>query len=57
MSQLITGALPTERVPDKAVEYAVLIPDNHPPGAEEQLPLLLYLHGGGGSREQLIAEH
>ena len=57
MSQLITGALPTESVPDKAVEYAVLIPDNHPPGAEEPLPLLLYLHGGGGSREQLIAEH
>lgn len=57
MSKLITGSLATERVPAKAVDYAVLLPDGHDPASSEPLPLLLYLHGAGGSRDQLVGEH
>ena len=55
-SRLETGALATELVPAGSVEYAVIVPVGHDAGSEP-LPLLLQLHGGGGSRQQLIEEH
>ncbi len=59
MSRLIKGSLPTELVPDKSVDYAVVVPAGHEPGASSTttVPFLLHLHGAGGSCEQLVAEH
>ena len=39
-----------------SVEYAAIVPIGHDAGSDP-LPLLLQLHGGGGSRQQLIDEH
>ena len=46
----------TELVPAGSVEYAVIVPAGHDAGSVT-LPLLLQLHGGGGSCQQLIDEH
>ncbi len=55
-SRLEIGALTTELVPAGSVEYAVIVPAGHDAGSDT-LPLLLQLHGGGGSCQQLIDEH
>ena len=55
-SRLRTGALKTELVPAGSVEYAAIVPAGHDAGTDT-LPLLLHLHGRGGSRQQLIDEH
>jgi len=47
-STLLEADLKSDFVPSP-VQYAVLLPESAPPG----LPLLLFLHGGGGSREFL----
>src|SRR5262245_28208395 len=44
------------KVMSKPVEYAVLLPDGYE-SAKEPLPLLLWLHGGGGSKENLKQRH
>ena len=49
-AQFIEADFRTDLVP-RPVPYAVLAPDGYKDGP--QLPLLLYLHGGGGSRAAL----
>lgn len=49
-AQLLEGALESELVPSP-VEYYALVPENAEQG--EALPLVLNLHGGGGSRDVL----
>jgi S-formylglutathione hydrolase len=49
-SQLIDGAVDSKLVPG-SVEYAVLLPDGYE--GRKELPLLLFLHGGGGDRKFL----
>src|ERR1700676_1512073 len=49
-SDLIEPDFKTSLVP-RPVPYAVLLPDGYKDGAP--LPLLLYLHGGGGDRMAL----
>src|SRR5262249_42390548 len=43
-------------VMSKPVEYTVLLPDGYE-SVREPLPLLLWLHGGGGSKENLKQRH
>ena len=50
-SQLIESKLETSLVPGP-VEYAVLLPDGHD-REQTPMPLLLFLHGGGGNRSFL----
>jgi S-formylglutathione hydrolase len=50
-SKLVEALLDTRLVPSP-LEYAVLLPDGYEQ-AREALPLLLLLHGGGGSRQYL----
>ena len=50
-AQLLDGKLETKLVPSP-VEYAVLLPENYET-AKEPLPLLLFLHGGGGDKSFL----
>lgn len=50
-SQLLDAKLETPLVPSP-VEFAVLLPDGYDT-AKEPLPLLLFLHGGGGSKKYL----
>lgn len=50
-SQLLDAKLDTRLVPSP-VEYAVLLPDGYET-AKEPLPLLLFLHGGGGDKSFL----
>jgi S-formylglutathione hydrolase len=50
-SQLLDARLETKLVPSP-VEYAVLLPDIYA-AAKEPLPLLLFLHGGGGDKSFL----
>lgn len=50
-SQLLDAKLETKLVPGP-VEYAVLLPDGYE-AAKEPLPLLLFLHGGGGDKSFL----
>ena len=50
-SQLVEGKIDTKLVPSP-VEYNVLLPDGYD-AIKEPLPLLLYLHGGGGDRSFL----
>jgi S-formylglutathione hydrolase len=50
-SQLLDGKLETKLVP-APLEYAVLLPDGYE-AAKEPLPLLLFLHGGGGDKSFL----
>lgn len=50
-SQLLDARLETKLVPSP-VEYAVLLPDGYAV-AKEPLPLLLFLHGGGGDKSFL----
>ena len=50
-SQLIEGKLESKLVPHP-VEYNALLPDGYD-AAKEPLPLLLFLHGGGGDRSFL----
>lgn len=50
-SQLLDAKLDTKLVPSP-VEYAVLLPDSYE-AAKEPLPLLLFLHGGGGDKSFL----
>jgi hypothetical protein len=47
-SQLVDAKIETKLVPSP-VEYAVLLPDGYE-AAKDPLPLLLFLHGGGGDR-------
>ena len=47
-SQLVEARLDTKLMPGP-VEYNVLLPDGYD-SAKEPLPLLLFLHGGGGDR-------
>src|SRR5262245_35369220 len=47
-SQLVEGKVDTKLVPSP-VEYNALLPDGYD-SAKEPLPLLLFLHGGGGDR-------
>jgi S-formylglutathione hydrolase len=54
--RLVQGALTTALVPDGKVDYAVIVPVGHDAGSDP-LPLLLQLHGAGGSIQQLIGEH
>jgi S-formylglutathione hydrolase len=50
-SQLVEGKIETKLVPTP-VEYNVLLPDGYDT-IKEPLPLLLFLHGGGGDRDFL----
>lgn len=50
-SQLIESKIETKLVPSP-VEFNVLLPDGYE-SAKEPLPLLLFLHGGGGDRSFL----
>ena len=50
-SEYIEARLETNLMPGP-VEYSVLLPDGYGPRAEP-FPLLLLLHGGGGSAAQL----
>ncbi|MFN0122913.1 MAG: alpha/beta hydrolase [Blastocatellia bacterium] len=50
-SQLVDGKLESKLVPSP-VEFAVLLPDGYET-AKEPLPLLLFLHGGGGDKSFL----
>lgn len=50
-SQLIEGRLESKLVP-APVEYNALLPDGYD-AAKEPLPLLLFLHGGGGDKSFL----
>lgn len=50
-SQIIEGKLESKLLPN-AVEYNVLLRDGYE-AAKEPLPLLLFLHGGGGDRSFL----
>ena len=50
-SQLVDAKIDTKLVPGPA-EYAVPLPDGYE-AAKESLPLLLFLHGGGGDRSFL----
>ncbi len=50
-SQLLDARLETRLVPSP-VEYAALLPDGYD-AAKEPLPLLLFLHGGGGDKSFL----
>ena len=54
-TRLIEGTIETDCVPDGVVEYAAIVPEDGSTDAVR--PLLLTLHGGGGSRQQLIEEH
>ena len=49
MAQYIEGDLPTKLVKDGSVPFAVIIPIKRQ--MNEKIPLILNLHGGGGSRE------
>ncbi len=49
-TDLVEADFKTDLIP-KPVPYAVLLPDGYKDGAP--LPLLFYLHGGGGNREVL----
>lgn len=49
-SKAIDASLESDLIP-QPVEYTVIVPDGIDP--EEKLPLVLNLHGGGGSREHL----
>ena len=50
-SQLVDAKVETKLVPSP-VEYAVLLPDGYE-AAKDPLPLLLFLHGGGGDKSSL----
>jgi S-formylglutathione hydrolase len=50
-SQLVDAKVETKLVPSP-VEYAALLPDGYE-AAKDQLPLLLFLHGGGGDKSFL----
>jgi S-formylglutathione hydrolase len=50
-SQLVDAKVETKLVPGP-VEYAVLLPESYE-AAKDPLPLLLFLHGGGGDRSFL----
>jgi len=52
-SEIIRKSLPTKLVEAGAVEYGILLPDDYSSQADP-LPLLLFLHGSGGDREQLV---
>lgn len=47
-SQLLDAKVETKLVPSP-LEYAVLLPDGYE-AAKAPLPLLLFLHGGGGDK-------
>ena len=51
-TQLVEGSLESELVPGP-VEYYALLPPGYS-GAIDPIPLVLNLHGGGGSREALM---
>jgi S-formylglutathione hydrolase len=51
-AELVEGDFKTNLIP-RPVPYAVLLPDGYKDGAP--LPLLFYLHGGGGDRGSLKA--
>lgn len=51
-SELVRGELESDLVPSP-VEYSVLVPEGGKPG---DLPLVLNLHGGGGSRQNLARQ-
>jgi enterochelin esterase-like enzyme len=50
-SQLLDAKLESKLIPSP-VEYAALLPDGYE-AAKEPLPLLLFLHGGGGDKSFL----
>src|SRR5450631_416433 len=50
-SELVLGVFKTNLIPHP-VPYAVLLPDGYKDGPP--LPMMMYLHGGGGSRDQLV---
>src|SRR5215470_6033126 len=50
-SQIVDAKIETKLVPGP-VEYAVLLPDGYE-AAKDPLPLLLFLHGGGGDKSFL----
>jgi hypothetical protein len=50
-SQLVDAMIETKLAPSP-LEYAVLLPDGYET-AKDPLPLLLFLHGGGGDRSFL----
>lgn len=50
-SQIVDAKVETKLVPSP-VEYAVLLPDGYE-AAKDPLPLLLFLHGGGGDKSFL----
>ena len=58
-TRLVAGSLPTQLVGPHtdAVDYAVIVPDAGGGRDGSPLPLLLNLHGAGGSCEQLKLEH
>jgi len=51
--EVILDTLPTELVPHKTVDYSVILPPNYSE-IRDTIPLVLYLHGGGGSRDELV---
>lgn len=50
-SQIVDAKIETKLVPSP-VEYAALLPDGYET-AKDPLPLLLFLHGGGGDKSFL----
>ncbi len=49
--QLTNGSIETDRLPEGVLEYAVWEPPGYETG--QTLPLIVNLHGGGGSRDNL----
>jgi S-formylglutathione hydrolase len=39
---------------NNAVKFSVLLPPNYTPNRQETYPVLLFLHGGGGTEEDLV---
>lgn len=50
-SELVLGDFKTDLIPHP-VPYAVLLPDGYKDGPP--LPMMMYLHGGGGSRDEML---
>lgn len=56
--ELIKGEMATKLVGPKGVAYyAVVLPPNHSATAAAPYPLILDMHGGGGSRDDLALRH
>lgn len=55
-TKLILDSFPTNLVPEKSVDFALILPPNFLE-IKDPIPLVLNLHGGGGSRDDIIPVH